>query len=78
MVRNERFSEKYQQKIEGLLGALYPYLQKYKEVPFETKQLNMSLAHFLKVCKAMMCCKSCIIELYLCNNLHFDSSLRNV
>lgn len=50
MVRNERFSDNYQRKIEELLDALFPYFQKYKEIPIETKQLNMSLAHFLKVC----------------------------
>lgn len=55
MVRNERFSEGYQRKIEELLKALYPYLQRYKEVPVETKQLNMSLAHFLKVCGFFPC-----------------------
>lgn len=54
MVRNERFSESYQKKIEELLSALYPYLQKYKEVPVETKQLNISLAHFLKRCLTLM------------------------
>ncbi|KAK3914024.1 Dedicator of cytokinesis protein 9 [Frankliniella fusca] len=54
MVRNERFSESYQRKIEELLKALYPYLQRYKEVPVETKQLNMSLAHFLKKCLTLM------------------------
>lgn len=61
MVRNERFSENYQKKIEELLSALYPYLQKYKEVPVETRQLNMSLAHFLKVCYSdpSLVCNDC-------------------
>lgn len=50
MHRHERFSSEYLNKIENLLQVLTPYiLNKYKEIPLETKELNKSLAHFLKV-----------------------------
>lgn len=51
MHRNERFSEEFHDKIKGLLVNLVPHLvNKYKELPLETQELNKSLAHFLKVC----------------------------
>ena len=50
MHRNERFSKEYHEKIKTLLEVLMPYLMnKYKEMPIETHELNKSLAHFLKV-----------------------------
>lgn len=50
MHRHERFTLEYLNKIENLLQVLTPYiLNKYKEIPLETKELNKSLAHFLKV-----------------------------
>ncbi|RZC34337.1 dedicator of cytokinesis protein 9 [Asbolus verrucosus] len=55
MHRNERFSSDYLQKIETLMQILMPYiLNKYKEIPVETKELNKSLAHFLKKCLSLM------------------------
>ena len=50
MHRNERFSKEYEEKIKTLLEVVMPYLMnKYKEMPIETHELNKSLAHFLKV-----------------------------
>lgn len=50
MHRHERFSTEYLGKIENLMQVLIPYiLTKYKEIPLETKELNKSLAYFLKV-----------------------------
>lgn len=50
MHRNERFSKDYHKKIENLLEVITPYLMnRYKEMPVETHELNKSLAHFLKV-----------------------------
>lgn len=50
MHRNERFSTDFQQRIENLSQVLIPYIvNKYKEMPVETQELNRSLAHFLKV-----------------------------
>lgn len=50
MHRNERFSAEYLQKIESLFHVLITYLiQKYKDMPIETQELNKSLANFLKV-----------------------------
>lgn len=50
MHRNERFSAEYLQKIESLFQVLITYLiQKFKEMPIETQELNKSLANFLKV-----------------------------
>jgi hypothetical protein len=55
MHRHERFSSDYHQKIETLMQILMPYiLNKYKEMPVETKELNKSLAHFLKKCLSLM------------------------
>lgn len=50
MHRNERFSPEYLQKIESLFQVLITYLiQKFKEMPIETQELNRSLANFIKV-----------------------------
>lgn len=50
MHRHERFSSDYLQKLEHLFQVLTPYiLNKHKELPSETKDLNKNLAHFLKV-----------------------------
>lgn len=50
MHRNERFSKDYQDKIKALLEVIMPYLMnKYREMPVETHELNKSLAQFLKV-----------------------------
>ncbi|XP_015607279.1 dedicator of cytokinesis protein 9 isoform X3 [Cephus cinctus] len=55
MHRNERFSKEYHSKIENLLEVITPYLMnKYKEMPVETHELNKSLAHFLKRCLTFM------------------------
>lgn len=50
MHRHERFSAEYVEKLEYLTHVLLSYiLSKYKEMPLETKELNKSLAIFLKV-----------------------------
>jgi len=50
MHRNERFSADFLYRMQNLLQVLCPYLiQKYKEMPVETQELNHSLANFLKV-----------------------------
>lgn len=50
MHRHERFQPDFLNKIENLLKVLSPYLlSKYREMPQETKQLNASIANFLKV-----------------------------
>ncbi|XP_043462362.1 dedicator of cytokinesis protein 9 isoform X3 [Leptopilina heterotoma] len=55
MHRNERFSKEYHEKIKNLLEVVMPYLMnKYKEMPVETHELNKSLAHFLKRCLTFM------------------------
>ncbi|KAJ8916213.1 hypothetical protein NQ315_016352 [Exocentrus adspersus] len=55
MHRHERFSADYLSKIENLLQVLIPYiLNKYKEIPLETKELNKSLANFLKKCLSLL------------------------
>ncbi|EFA03420.2 Dedicator of cytokinesis protein 11-like Protein [Tribolium castaneum] len=55
MHRHERFSTDYLQKIETLMQILIPYvLNKYKEMPVETKELNKSVAQFLKKCLSLM------------------------
>lgn len=52
MHRNERFSKEYHEKIRSLVEVIMPYLMnKYKEMPVETHELNKSLAQFLKVSK---------------------------
>lgn len=50
MHRNERFSKDYQEKVKTLVEVIMPYLMnKYREMPVETHELNKSLAQFLKV-----------------------------
>lgn len=52
MHRNERFSKEYHEKIRSLVEVIMPYLMnKYKEMPVETHELNKSLAQFLKASK---------------------------
>ncbi|XP_043275620.1 dedicator of cytokinesis protein 9 isoform X2 [Venturia canescens] len=55
MHRNERFSQQYHSEIKNLLEVITPYLMnKYKEMPVETHELNKSLAQFLKKCLTFM------------------------
>ncbi|XP_006571706.1 dedicator of cytokinesis protein 9 isoform X1 [Apis mellifera] len=55
MHRNERFSKEYHEKIRSLVEVIMPYLMnKYKEMPVETHELNKSLAQFLKRCLTFM------------------------
>nr|CAD7394742.1 unnamed protein product [Timema cristinae] len=55
MHRNERFSADFLFRIQNLLQVLCPYLiQKHKEMPEETQELNRSLAQFLKKCLTFM------------------------
>lgn len=55
MHRHERFSSDYLSKMENLMQVLTPYLlKKYKENPIETKELNKSLATFLKKCLSLI------------------------
>ncbi|XP_023704534.1 dedicator of cytokinesis protein 9 isoform X3 [Cryptotermes secundus] len=55
MHRNERFTADFLYRIQNLLQVLCPYLiQKYKEMPVETQELNRSLANFLKKCLTFM------------------------
>ncbi|XP_066583188.1 dedicator of cytokinesis protein 9 isoform X2 [Prorops nasuta] len=55
MHRNERFPKEYHEKIKNLLDIITPYLMnKYKEMPVETHELNKSLAQFLKRCLTFM------------------------
>lgn len=50
MQRNERFSKGYMQTLDQLLEILFSYiLNKCKEKADETKELNKSVAEFLKV-----------------------------
>lgn len=49
MHRHERFTAEYLQRIEALLSVLVPFLvNKHKEMPLETQELNKSIALFLK------------------------------
>ncbi|KAG8037848.1 hypothetical protein G9C98_006059 [Cotesia typhae] len=55
MHRNERFIKVYHDNIKKLLQVLTPYLMnKYKDMPVETHELNKSLAQFLKKCLTFM------------------------
>ncbi|XP_014295486.1 dedicator of cytokinesis protein 9 isoform X2 [Microplitis demolitor] len=55
MHRNERFTKDYHDSIKKLLQVLTPYLMnKYKDMPVETHELNKSLAQFLKKCLTFM------------------------
>ena len=50
MQRHERFSASFNTQLETMLEAFYPYiLQKYKELPLETREANRSMAALLKV-----------------------------
>ena len=50
MHRNERFSKEYLAQIEKTMQILISYiLNKYKDMPEETQELNKSIAYFLKV-----------------------------
>lgn len=52
MVRNERFSEDFQLAVKSLVELVSAnIIQKYKEMPVETRAANKALAHFLKVCE---------------------------
>ncbi|XP_043521247.1 dedicator of cytokinesis protein 9 [Frieseomelitta varia] len=70
MHRNERFSVEYHEKIRSLVDVIMPYLMnKYKEMPVETHELNKSLAQFLKRCLTFMDrgFVFCLINLYMDN-----------
>ncbi|XP_076304439.1 dedicator of cytokinesis protein Ziz isoform X14 [Tachypleus tridentatus] len=55
MHRHERFPSDYQYRIQGLLQVLMPnILQKFKDLPGETRHVNQSLAQFLKKCLNFM------------------------
>ncbi|KAK6623677.1 hypothetical protein RUM43_009529 [Polyplax serrata] len=55
MLRHERFTPEYLDKIEELLKILIPYvITKHKEMPLETLELNKSIALFLKKCLTIM------------------------
>ncbi|XP_034950532.1 dedicator of cytokinesis protein 9 isoform X2 [Chelonus insularis] len=55
MHRNERFSQDYHEAIKKLLEVVTPYIMnKYKDMPVETQELNKSLAQFLKKCLTFM------------------------
>ncbi|XP_035734604.1 dedicator of cytokinesis protein 9-like isoform X2 [Vespa mandarinia] len=55
MHRNERFSKEYHERIKHLLDVIMPYIiNKYKEMPVETHELNKSLAQLLKHCLTFM------------------------
>lgn len=56
MHRHERFSAEYLQRVEALLNVIIPYiLCNYKEKEVETRELNKSLANFLKVFLLKLC-----------------------
>lgn len=55
MLRNERFPKEFNQRIELLFQVLLPYLiQRHKDLPVETQQLNKSLSVFVKRCLTFM------------------------
>ncbi|KAF5283763.1 hypothetical protein FQA39_LY17201 [Lamprigera yunnana] len=55
MLRNERFSVDFYQRIEQMLEVILPYiLSKYKDMPIETRELNQSVAEFLKKCLSLL------------------------
>ncbi|CAG9862855.1 unnamed protein product [Phyllotreta striolata] len=54
MHRHERFPNDFLAKIECLMQILMPYIiNKHKEMPVETKELNKSMANFLKKCLSL-------------------------
>lgn len=71
MHRNERFSTEYLQRIEALLQVLVPYvLNKYKDMPMETQELNKSLAYFLKVNRLNLIIATSIYFYFFCRNYY--------
>ncbi|XP_074040157.1 dedicator of cytokinesis protein Ziz isoform X3 [Leptinotarsa decemlineata] len=55
MHRHERFSTEYLSRVENLMHVLIPYvLNKYKEMPLETRELNKNMAYFLKKCLSLV------------------------
>ncbi|KAK4319158.1 hypothetical protein Pmani_009878 [Petrolisthes manimaculis] len=55
MVRNERFSEEYQTEVRSVVELVSTYIvQRYKDIPVDTRAANIALAHFLKRCLSMM------------------------
>lgn len=55
MHRNERFPKEFLDKIESLFQVLIPYLiQRHRDLPVETHQLNKSLSVFIKRCLTLM------------------------
>ncbi|KAK9870395.1 hypothetical protein WA026_007964 [Henosepilachna vigintioctopunctata] len=55
MLRHERFSAEYLQKIDSLVNIVISYiLNNYKEKEVETRELNKSLAQFLKKCISLI------------------------
>ncbi|XP_066143426.1 dedicator of cytokinesis protein 9 isoform X2 [Euwallacea fornicatus] len=55
MQRHERFPTDYLNQLESLSQVLISYiLNKYKETPLETKELNKNLANFFKRCLSLI------------------------
>ncbi|XP_037081413.1 LOW QUALITY PROTEIN: dedicator of cytokinesis protein 9-like [Pollicipes pollicipes] len=55
MQRHERFTASFNKQLETMLESFYPYiLQKYKELPLETREANRSMAALLKRCLSLM------------------------
>ncbi|XP_022919235.2 dedicator of cytokinesis protein 9 [Onthophagus taurus] len=55
MHRNERFSKDYLDRIENMVKILTSYiLNKFKDMPEETQELNKSIGTFLKKCLSLM------------------------
>ncbi|XP_045470639.1 dedicator of cytokinesis protein 9 isoform X1 [Harmonia axyridis] len=55
MHRHERFSTEYLQRIEALVNVVMPYiLCNYQDKEIETRELNKSLANFLKRCISLV------------------------
>ncbi|ERL87077.1 hypothetical protein D910_04478 [Dendroctonus ponderosae] len=55
MQRHERFSQEYLSQLNNLSQVLISYvLNKYKEMPLETKELNQNLANFFKRCLSLI------------------------
>lgn len=65
MVRNERFSEDFQLAVKSLVELVSTnIIQKYKEMPVETRAANKALAHFLKV-KNVLCLQNIVCTIPL-------------
>ncbi|XP_064615017.1 dedicator of cytokinesis protein 9-like [Liolophura sinensis] len=55
MPRNERFSSDFQYRIKTVLQYLVPHIvQKYRDLPTETRRANTSVAEFIKGCFMFM------------------------